>query len=279
MNPFLAVALIAFAIAVTVTLMLLVRRFAAPAGGFFTDPDRAAGVFGVTGTGFAVLLAFVIFLSFSSYDRAREKASVEAVAITQLFRTAKLFSPDDRRQLHGELICYARAVVRDEWNTMRDGRESPLVDDWLLRIERTIDGIQPHGDAQRVAYDHWFEQAAERREGRRGRLAEGEPLVPSLVWLALFLGGALIITYMCFYADPAEPVFVQALMMGAVTTMVVAGMLVVRFLDRPYENTSGSIKPAAMTMTLRRMEDESRGSDIRAARLCDERGRPRGVTG
>jgi hypothetical protein len=273
MNPFLAVAIIAFAVAVTVTLMLLVRRFAAPAGGFFTDADRAAGVFGVTGTGFAVLLAFVIFLSFSSYDRAREKASVEAVAISQLFRTAKLFPPDAQRQLHGELICYGRAVIYDEWKTMRDERESPLVNGWLTRIEQTIDAVQVNGEKQQVGYGHWFDQAADRREGRRGRLAEAEPLVPPLVWLALFLGGALIVTYMCFYADPAEPAFVQALMMGGVTTMVVAGMLVVRFLDRPYANASGSIKPAAMTMTVRLMEEESRASNAGAARLCDERGR------
>jgi Protein of unknown function (DUF4239) len=272
MNPLLAIAIIVFAVGVTVTLMLLVRRFAAPAGGFFTDADRAAGVFGVTGTGFAVLLAFVIFLSFSSYDRAREKASVEAVAITQLFRIARLFSPDSRRLLHGELICYARAVVRDEWKTMRDERESPLVNGWLARIERAIDGIQVKGEQERVAYGHWFEQAAERREGRRGRLAEAEPLVPGLVWLALFLGGALIVAYMCFYADPAEPAFVQALMMGAVTTMVVAGLLVVRFLDRPYSDASGSIKPTAMTMTLRGMEGGA-ASGMGAARLCDERGR------
>jgi hypothetical protein len=275
MNAFLAIAIIVVAVAVTVTLMLLVRRFAAPAGGFFTDADRAAGVFGVTGTGFAVLLAFVIFLSFSSYDRAREKASVEAVAITQLYRTARLFPPETRRELHGDLICYARAVVDDEWKTMRDGHASPIVDGWLARIEHTVDGIQLNGEKQRVAYDAWFQQAAERREGRRGRLAEAEPLVPALVWLALFLGGALIITYMCFYADPAEPAFVQALMMGAVTTMVVAGLLVVRFLDRPYNGASGSIKPTVMRMTLRGMEETSRATGMGAARLCDERGRPR----
>jgi hypothetical protein len=93
MSLLVAIAIIAVAAATAVALMLLVRRFA-PAGGFFTDSDRAAGVFGVTGTAFAVLLAFVIFLAFASYDRAREKASVEAVAVTQLFRTAKIFSPD-----------------------------------------------------------------------------------------------------------------------------------------------------------------------------------------
>jgi hypothetical protein len=274
MNLLLAIAIIAGSVATAIALMLLVRRFA-PTGGFFTDSDRAAGVFGVTGTGFAVLLAFVIFLSFSSYDRARDKASVEAVAISQLFRTATIFSPDSQRQLQGELICYARGVVHDEWRTMRDARTSPVVDGWLARIEQTIDQVQLENENQRVAYEHWFDQSAERREGRRGRLAEAEPLVPSLVWLALFLGGALIVVYMCFYADRAEPAVVQALMMGTVTTMVVAGLLVVRFLDRPYEDASGSIKPSAMTMTLRAMEAGSRTSGFGVARLCDERGRPR----
>jgi hypothetical protein len=279
MNPLLAVAIIALAVALAITLMLLVRRSKAPAGGFFTDPDRAAGVFGVTGTGFAVLLAFVIFLSFSSYDRAREKASLEAVAVSQLFRITRLFPPESREPLQGELICYARAVVHDEWKTMREGRPSPVVDGWLARIERTVDGVQVQGEKQRVAYGHWFDQAAERREGRRGRLTEAQPLVPSLVWLALALGGALIVAYMCFYADPAEPAVVQALMIGAVTTMVVAGMLVVRFLDRPYEDASGSIKPVAMTMTLGQIEAQNPASQSGAAEFCDEDGGPRGVSG
>jgi vacuolar-type H+-ATPase subunit I/STV1 len=113
---------------------------------------------------------------------------------------------------------------------------------------------------------------ADRREGRRGRLGEAEPLVPVLVWLALFLGGALVITYMCFYADPAESAVVQGMMIGAVTAMVVAGILVVWFLERPYENATGSIEPTAMTMTLERMEAESSASGTRARRLCDERG-------
>jgi hypothetical protein len=49
--------------AVTVTTMLLVRR-KAPEGSWFSDGDRASGVFGVLATGFSVILGFIIFLSF-----------------------------------------------------------------------------------------------------------------------------------------------------------------------------------------------------------------------
>ena len=272
MNPALAVAIIVVAVSGTVGLMLLVRR-RSPVGGFFADSDRAAGVFGVVGTGFAVLLAFVIFLAFGSYDRAREEASREAVATHELFRAAKLFSPAERQELDGQLICYARAVVRDEWGTMRHGRESPVVDRWLEQIEQTVDRLRLNGERQRVAYEHWFDQASERREGRRGRLAEAAPFVPPLVWLALILGGFLIIAYMCFFTDRGERMIVQAMMMGAITAMVVAGLLVVRFLDRPYEDASGSIKPVAMAATLEQMEAERRASPAAGPNPCDEDGR------
>jgi hypothetical protein len=42
------------------------------------DGDRAAGVFGVLATGFAVLLGFIVFLSFTSYDQSRTGAETEA---------------------------------------------------------------------------------------------------------------------------------------------------------------------------------------------------------
>jgi hypothetical protein len=249
--------------------MLLVRRWA-PVGGFFADSDRAAGVFAVAGTSFAVLLAFVIFLSFESYDRARETASVEAVAVSQMFQTAALFAPAGRRTVRGDLVCYGRAVVADEWRTMREGQESLLVDTWLARLEGAIAALPLRGDKQHVAYEHWFDQAAERREGRRGRLAEATPFVPSLVWLALLLGGCLLVGYMCFYADAGEHPVVQGMMMGTITAIVVAGILVVRFLDRPYHGGSGSIRPVAMTTTLAHIEKAGG-----AGTLCDRRGRLR----
>src|SRR4029077_5953480 len=65
-----AILIIAGACAVAVTALLLVRR-RAPEGGFFEDGDRAAGVFGVLATGFSVLLGFIIFLGFQSYDQSR----------------------------------------------------------------------------------------------------------------------------------------------------------------------------------------------------------------
>jgi len=90
--------------ALAITVMLLVRS-RAPAGSRFEDGDRAAGVFGVLATGFAVLLGFVVFLAFESFDTSRSGAETEAQIVTQQFETAQFFPVAVRARLSGELVC------------------------------------------------------------------------------------------------------------------------------------------------------------------------------
>jgi heme/copper-type cytochrome/quinol oxidase subunit 2 len=76
--------------ALAITAMLLVRR-RAPAGSYFEDGDRAAGVFGVLATGLAILLGFVVFLAFESFDASRSGAEAEAQIVREQFETAQFF--------------------------------------------------------------------------------------------------------------------------------------------------------------------------------------------
>ena len=94
----------------TVGAMLLVRR-GAPEGSYFKDGDRASGVFGVLATGFSVLLGFIIFLAFSSYDDSRAGAETEATIVAQQVQTAQFLGDPASAELTGELTCYARSVA------------------------------------------------------------------------------------------------------------------------------------------------------------------------
>src|SRR5258705_1032462 len=100
--------------AVTVSIMLLVRR-RAPVGSYFADGDRASGVFGVLATGFAVLIGFVVFLAFESFDTSRSGAEAEARTVVQQFETVQFLPVAVRAQLSGDLVCYARTVIHQEW--------------------------------------------------------------------------------------------------------------------------------------------------------------------
>ncbi len=93
--------------AVMVAAMLFVRR-GSPEGSRFQDGDRAAGVFGVLSTGFALLLGFVVFLAFTKYDDSRSGAETEALVLVQQFETAQLMPAEVRARFSGELVCYGR---------------------------------------------------------------------------------------------------------------------------------------------------------------------------
>jgi hypothetical protein len=249
----LAPLILVIAVAATTTAKLLVRR-RAPVGGWFTDLPRSAGTLSVIGTMFAVMLAFVILLALQSYQRAREGASVEAVAVTELSSVAGTFQPPASDRLQGGLVCYSRAVIADEWPAMRQGRESDLVESWIDTLHRDFASTDPKGAREQAAYAQWFDEQAERRQGRRERLSEATPFVPIPLWFVLGLGAALTITYMVVQADRREGPLIQALPVGFVTALVTAGLLVIYFLDHPYAANTGSIKPTEMHRTLTQIE-------------------------
>jgi hypothetical protein len=262
----LAPIIIVVAVAAAIAAKLLVRR-RAPLGGWFTDPPRSAGTLSVIGTMFAVMLAFVILFSLQSYQHAREGASVEAVAVTELSAVAGVFGPPTSDSLRGGLVCYGRAVVNDEWPAMEDGHASDLVESWVDRLHGDFTAAAPKDARQEAAYAQWFDETAQRRDGRRERLAEATPFLPMPLWLALGIGATLTLGYMVAQADRREGVVIQAIPIGFVAALVTAGLLLVIFLDNPYTGGSGSIKPTEMSRTLTRI-------DKGVEPPCDERGNP-----
>lgn len=95
------------------------------------DSGRGRPIITVTGTLFAVVLAFVILAAFQTYNGAKMGAQSEASAVLDMDRTAVLFPPAQRDQLSADLVCYGRAVVEEEWPAMRNGHSSSLVDYWV----------------------------------------------------------------------------------------------------------------------------------------------------
>src|SRR3954466_826771 len=118
MNLVWAILIVVGVAAFAVAAMLPARR-GAPAGSYFADGDRASGIFGVLATGFAVLIGFVVFLAFESFDTSRSGAETEARTVVAQFETAQFMPAAARARLSGDLVCYARAVVYQEWPQMR----------------------------------------------------------------------------------------------------------------------------------------------------------------
>jgi len=268
-----SILIVAGGCAVAVTAMLLVRR-RAPEGGYFEDGDRAAGVFGVLATGFSVLLGFIVFLGFESYDQSRSGAEQEALVLVQQVENAQFFGQPARTALTGQLVCYGRSVVNGEWDRMQAGTQGDALNPWGVRMFRTLQTVRPRTDTQQSAYDKWLDQTSAREEARRDRIHGAVGVIPTTLWIVLFFIAAVIFAFMLFFADRGERAVVQGMLIGSVVAVIVSLMLLLRALDEPFHGGVGGLRPVAMERSLR-MIDEALGSVGAQVRLpCDALGEP-----
>jgi hypothetical protein len=272
-NVFLAVVVTAAAVAIAVTALLLVRR-RAPDGGWFTSGDRAAGMFGVLASGFAILLGFVVFLAFESFDQSRSGAETEAITVAQQFETAQFLPVAVRGQLSGELICYGRSVIHQEWPEMEQG-STGLINPWGLALFQTLQRADPQTPVEQAAFGKWFDQTSDRESARSDRIHGASGVLPRAVWIALFFMAAVILVFLMFFADSGEKRLVQAVQVGAVVAVIAASLFVIRYLSHPYQEGGGGLKPVAMERTLATIEAASRAVPGIGAPPCDANGKAR----
>jgi Protein of unknown function (DUF4239) len=272
-NVVVAALIIAAATSLAIGSLLFVRR-TAPDGGYFNDSDRAAGIFGVLATAFFFLLGFIVFLAFASYDESRQGAETEALLVAQQFQTAQFMPSDSTVPLGGQLICYGRYVVEQEWPRMEDGSIGDELNPWGVAMFNQLSDVEPEASSEQSAYDKWFDQTSVREEARQDRLHGAEGIIPTPLWIVLLLAALLGIAFMHFFADSGERAVVQALQIGVVVALMVSTLLLIRFFDRPFESGVGGIEPIAMERTLNILENELAGVGERGDVPCAQNGEP-----
>src|SRR4051794_25854835 len=272
MNVALAVVIIAVSASVAIGAMLLVRR-RAPEGSYFNDGDRAAGVFGVLATGFAVLLGFVVFLAFTSYDAARSGAETEARIVAQQVETAQLFPPDVVDELSGQLLCYARSVAGVQWQRMENGTIGEDLNPWAVKLAQTLQTVDPQTPSQQAAYSKWLDERSDREEARSDRIHGAVGVIPLPLWLVLLFTSAVIFVFILFFADSGERAVVQALLMGSVVVVMASTLLLLQFLNNPFHPGIGGLRPVAMQRALKIIDQELNAAGRTIQAPCDSTGR------
>jgi hypothetical protein len=269
-----AMGAIVFGVAAASAAVLWVARHS-PWNERFADEVRQHDhAFEFLGVAYAVLLAFVVIQAYTSYNDAKLGAETEAEAVLQLSRTAEAFAPDQLHRLEGVLVCYGRAVIHDAWPRMQEGQESSLVNRWGTRFRQAALQTQANSFVQRASFRELLAEQDRRIEGRRSRLAEAVRVVPTPLWFVLTLGGVLTIGWVILGSSRRGSFFVQAMVVASVTAMVASVLLLVYFLDHPFADQSGGIKPSEMEHTLKTIAEEEEAQGVEVAPPCTPVGDP-----
>jgi Protein of unknown function (DUF4239) len=102
--------------ALAVVAQLLIRR-AWPTLADGEHNDVAGFIIAVVGVIYAVLLAFVVIVSWEDFSEAESTVGQEASALRSIYRESQAFPPDVREHLRADVLRYAR--LRSTWTGPR----------------------------------------------------------------------------------------------------------------------------------------------------------------
>ena len=85
----------------------------------------------------------------------------------------------------------------------------------------------------------------------------------------------VIFAYMLFFADRAEGRGTQAMLMGSVVSVIVAMLLLLAFLDKPFRPGVGGLDPVAMERSVLLVDEAFAARGERVTAPCDAEGKAR----
>ena len=157
---------------------------------------------------------------------------------------------------------------------MESGAAFTSINPWILAMFQTVATVEPVSNSEQSAFDAWLGLREALDAGRRDRLHAAEGIVPTPIWVVLFFTAGILLVFMLFFADSGEPVVVQGFIMGAVTAVIVATLLTLGVLNRPYSPDFGGLQPTAMQRTLGTLDNAREALNLSDPLPCDGSGQP-----
>jgi len=204
-------------------------------------------IFAFCGVLYALMVGFVLSYALSGYQSTNSDAGAEAQSLSGLSRVATLFGADSRDQIGHELICYARAVIDDEWPRMADGEQSELATAATDRLIRSVGGLG-RTSPNNAALVSSLDRVRELSETRAARLQASTDNLPPMFWLFMVVGGFLLCLYATILAGRERPLG-QFIYILPVALLLLSSVYLVAAFERPFSGPN-AIEPSAMEASL-----------------------------
>lgn len=222
-----------------------------------TNNEVAGFKFATVGVLYAVLLAFAVIVVWENYSKADDEIAGEAGAMATLYRLADAVEGEPGGTLRKAMTAYLDVTINQEWVTMEEGKESPAATRALSAMYSAAFAYKPTDYRGHALLTEILHQLNLVTDGRRERLVKAAGIVPPIVWLVLFGGGAVTIGFTFFFGT--QDLRAQTMMTGGLSLLIFSGLLVIVAFDRPY---SGAVKvePGPLILVL---DEFARGSPSR----------------
>jgi Protein of unknown function (DUF4239) len=218
--------------------------------------EVAAIIFNAFGLLYGVVVAFVVFVTWSGYDEATKNLQLEANEAMDIFHSAKAFPEPVSKTIQQGLMNYIASVYNDELKRMAVGEISLHSRSSLRELINLFNNMDQRSAPNRELYAESLRCLNKLAEYRRLRVFSGNNTIPSVIWSVLFIGGLITVAYTYFLG--VKNIRAQYLMTAALTVTITLILVLIYILDHPFTGRSSvSIEPLRQTMEVMQQDSEN----------------------
>ncbi|MBZ0201532.1 MAG: DUF4239 domain-containing protein [Ignavibacteria bacterium] len=209
-------------------------------------------IFNAFGLIYAVLVAFVVFATWTEYDDSKKNTDLEAIEISDLFRNSMALPDSAREVIKQSLTQYLDDVISDEWPVLDQGKASSKTAASFDRVWEIYTKTDVKNITNVYVYQESLKHLNDLGERRRTRLFDSTNNIPGIIWATLLFGGIMTIIYTYFFST--KKFMPQYMMTAALTILNTLILYMIYILDNPFAGyIKIDTKPYEVTLQLIKM--------------------------
>ena len=218
-------------VAISITSLLIIRKFY-PHYKCKLHNDIAGFIFATIGVIYAVLLAFIVVITWQDFDKAEDVTINEANCIAALYRDATPFPAGFRAELKSELTDYVKAIINEEWQTMAKGQKGVNAQKIQEKLWKLYSGFQPKNETQKIFFAESVKKLNQAAEMRRQRIVYASAGINPLLYFVLIAGSFITIAFTMLFGT--ENIIPHLIMVSLLATMIAIILFTVISMDYPF---------------------------------------------
>jgi uncharacterized membrane protein len=198
--------------------------------------EVAAIIFNAFGLLYGVMVAFVVFATWSGYDEATKNLQMEANEAADIFHITEALPNPAGTMIRQGLIDYVASVGNDEIKRMSQGEISLHSNRAMAKLLTVFYQLDEKSIPNRELYAETLKKLNNLAEYRRLRIFAGNNTVPSVVWLVLLVGGVFTVSYTWLFG--MKNIKAQYMITTTLTVTITLILFLIYVLDHPFTGTS-----------------------------------------
>jgi hypothetical protein len=187
----------------------------------------------VLGTTYAVIIGFMLYAVWTTFQSAEINADNEANCLVNVFRMADGLPELQRDQVHQLARTYANVVLAQEWPAMHRGERSLAGHPVIEKLWATVVQTKPVTFAEQTSMSLTLMEISDMTRYRRVRQLESESKLPGVLWFLMLVGGVITTLSACLFGT--ENFKLHVVQVFSLTLLFSLTLVAIADIDRPFQ--------------------------------------------